>query len=128
MFSRFNPFQIKIVIVLILPVVLIIGGGYYYLNAMKTLSGGLNINKTEDIDKAYGYSVYSDFYFRVTKYGSEGEKKGEYSRLIPVKTKIGIDFKGDNPKATTNSSVVDESILELSGNDGDVGNVLDELN
>lgn len=126
MFSKFNHFQIRILIAFSIIVALLIGSGYYYLNAMKTVSGGLNINKTEDVDKIYGYSVYSDFYFRVTKYDDKGEKKGDFSRLIPIKTKIGVDFKGVKPEATKNSSIGEGSVLEISSY-GNVGNVFDKI-
>lgn len=125
MVSKFNPFQIKVIIAFILLALLMIGGGGYYLNAMSVLNGGLNINKIEDIDKIYGYSVYSDFYFRITKYDNEGNKYAEYSRLIPIKTKVGLDFQSNNIKTTINSSPNNENYMDLSSSKNDVGKVFE---
>ncbi len=83
--------------------IILSGVGYYVLYGQKTIQGNVNINKIENIDKVYSYSVHSDFYFRVMKYDKDGEAIiASYSKLIPLKTSIGYDFASDPkyPKIT----------------------------
>lgn len=87
--------KLALFIVLLIAVPLLIGGIYYYYTAMKVKQGSLNINKVTSEYRVYSYSVFSDFYFRVTKYGQEGEAGPIYSEVIPIETRIGYDFNSN---------------------------------
>ena len=109
--------KLKLIIFFILVALALLGAGYYYLNAMKTTQGKLNINKITKVNKLYSYDVYSDFYFRITKYNELGENVAEYSELQPVKTSIGYDLEKKNSKPILQSSL-DEKIC-ISENNAD---------
>jgi len=88
----------KLIILIILLALFMIGGGYFYLQKMTTTEAALNINKVKDVSKIYSYNVYSDFYFRITKYDEDGEIVAEYSELQPLKSSIGFDINEDKSK------------------------------
>lgn len=85
--------KLALFLVLIVLVPLLIGGFYYYLTAMKVVQGNLNVNKITSESRIYSHSVFSDFYFRATKYDDKGERIAMYGEVIPVETRIGFDFK-----------------------------------
>ena len=69
-----------------------LGIGYYYFYSMGTVKTNINLTKVEDTNKIYTYDIYSDFYFRVSKYNSVGDVESEYTELQPLKTSIGFDL------------------------------------
>lgn len=109
--------QKKIIAIFILLSLVLIGTGYYLLYGMKTISGSLNVNKITMVDKLYSYSVYSDFYYRATKYDKDGNKKAEFSELQPIRTSIGYDLKNNKAELVLKSNTSNSEKIILSGKD-----------
>ena len=106
--------KIKLTLLFIFLLLSVVIGGYFYLNKMSTVSGNLNINKTNPIDRLCNYTVYSDFYYRIVNYKEEEE--GSYAELTPVSTTICFDFK--SKKIDLQSRVKSKENLILDDNNG----------
>jgi len=109
---KLSTFKIKIIFFFLIMATLI--GGYFYLTKMERISGNLNINKSNLIDKLCNYTVYSDFYYRVIEY--EGKSENSYAELTPVKSTICYDLK--NNKIELQSSIDEESNIILDDKNG----------
>ena len=82
----------KLIITFIIIIALMLAGAYYYFYSMGNVKTNTNLTKIENSNKIYTYNIYSDFYFRVTKYDSIGNVQAEYTELQPLKTSIGFDL------------------------------------
>jgi len=70
---------------------------YYYFSAMSVNQGALNINKISEQNRVYTYSVFSDFYFRATRYDQNGNRIAVFAEVAPTEVAIGYDFRNDKP-------------------------------
>lgn len=121
----FTYFKLKIYIFLgvLVSIPVLVFGIYHYMTASKAMQGNLNINKIELVEKFYSYNVYSDFYFRASRFDSDGKVVARYSEVIPVKTSIG--FNPQESDVILRSNISDPMIL-IENNPRDL-NVIDPL-
>lgn len=92
---------------------------YFYLTSMKTIQGSVNINKITSENRIYTYSVFSDFFYRATRYNSKGNVIAEFSEIVPSRVDIGFDFNKSEHVIRTNSHSPDRYILS-DFNDKDI--------
>lgn len=111
---KYLTLKLKITLLFSLLILSLLIGGYFYLTKMSTVSGNININKTNPIDKLCNYIVYSDFYYRVVEYSNETENN--YGELTPVRTTICYDFKKN--VINLQSRIEDESSIILDDTHG----------
>ena len=101
----------KLIITFIAIIGLMLGGAYYYFYSMDSIKTNTNITKIEETNKIYTYDIYSDFYFRVTKYDSKGDKEAEYMELQPLKISIGFDLSNKSHKPIIKTIKGDKLVL-----------------
>jgi len=116
--KKLTKFQIKTIIISLFIGIASIVFGLYYLKSMTIKSSALNINKMIKKDKIYSYSIFSDFYYHITKYNETGDKISDFSKLIPIETSIGYDFSADKPKTVLTSRKIgkDMQLGDINGN------------
>lgn len=86
---------ISLVVIVSIPLAAFVA--YYYFSAMSVNQGALNINKISEQNRIYAYSIFSDFYFRASRYDQDGKRIAVFSEVAPTEIAIGYDFKNDKP-------------------------------
>lgn len=110
--------KIVITLILLIALPLIILSAYLYMSQMSLNQGSLNINKITEQNKVYTYSVFSDFYFRATRYDETGKVIAMFSEVAPTEIAIGYDFKTEQPILQENSQ---KRTILIEKNSEDIG-------
>jgi len=105
--------KIKIILIFSILILAFVGVGIWYLTKMSIVSGNLNINKTNPIDKLCNYNIYSDFYYHVM----DKESKNSYAELTPMRTTICYNLKQN--RIELQSRIDTESNIILDDTNGD---------
>ncbi len=116
--TKLTIFQIKSLLLAFVLCIIIVTISLYYFKSMGTKNMALNINKMSKQDKIYSYSVYSDFFYRISKYDNEGEKVDEFAKIVPLETSIGYDLKEEIPKIKFSTRKYDEKAMHLTDKSG----------
>lgn len=96
---------------------LISAAGFFYYEryySMDVVEGSVNVSSSINKNKIYTYSVFNDFYYRVTQFDGNG-KRYLYSELVPVQTDLGYDLELN--KLSVNTRAGREIPLSESGSE-----------
>ena len=116
---------IKFQLFVLLAVLIIIGGvvgAFLYAKHMTIQNGALNISKIQPLDKLYTYSIFSDFYFSVSKYGEDGNNpQYQYSVIIPTETSLGFNLQSNQSLLTARDTNEEMVLIDKSSSDSGEG-------
>lgn len=114
LFNLLNKKQIIILLIIVFSMLVISGYGYWYFNVKNYANlGMLNVNKSKIVNKITTNTVFSDLYYRITKY-EDSKRVSEYSEIIPVKSQLGYDFTdidSENISTLPSSKIISSTII-----------------